>query len=324
MKAPFPYFGGKSTVAGMVWQRFGDAPNYVEPFFGSGAILLSRPDTHERRSETVNDLDGLLANFWRAVQSDPDTVAKWADWPVNENDLHARHAWLVGQKESLRAKLEGDPDYYDAKIAGWWVWGISAWIGGGWCSGKGPWQQVDGQLIHVGDRGINRKRIHVGDRGINRQLIHVGGRGTGVHRPNIDLLGMMRQLSDRLRRVRVACGDWTRIMGTSPTIHQGLTAVFLDPPYSFAERDNGLYTTESDVSGDVRQWALEHGDDPLLRIALCGYDGEHEMPASWDCVKWKAQGGYGGQGSGRGKENMHRERIWFSRHCLPPLQQRLL
>ena len=40
LRAPFPWFGGKSRVAPLVWDRFGDVPNYVEPFFGSGAVLL--------------------------------------------------------------------------------------------------------------------------------------------------------------------------------------------------------------------------------------------------------------------------------------------
>ena len=40
LKAPFPWFGGKSRVADIVWDRFGDVANYVEPFFGSGAVLL--------------------------------------------------------------------------------------------------------------------------------------------------------------------------------------------------------------------------------------------------------------------------------------------
>lgn len=32
---------------------------------------------------------------------------------------------------------------------------------------------------------------------------------------------------------------------------------------------------------------------PGIDIALCGYEGEHDMPTSWDCVEWKARGGYG-------------------------------
>src|SRR3990167_11204338 len=119
IKAPFPYFGGKGQVAGLVWSRFGAVQNVVEPFFGSGAVLFARPDWVPGMTETVNDKDGMISNVWRSLQADPEAVARWVDWPVNENDLHARHAWLVGQREPLTARLEGDPDYYDAKVAGW-------------------------------------------------------------------------------------------------------------------------------------------------------------------------------------------------------------
>ena len=64
LKSPFPYFGGKSRAVGLVWPRFGVVRNYVEPFFGSGAMLLGRPAPWTG-SETVNDADGLLCNFWR-------------------------------------------------------------------------------------------------------------------------------------------------------------------------------------------------------------------------------------------------------------------
>jgi DNA adenine methylase len=113
LTAPFPWFGGKSAVAPAVWAAIGDVPNYVEPFFGSGAVLLGRPAPFSG-NETINDADGLVSNFWRAVQADPESTAHHADHPVNENDLHARHAWLVGELETLRARLEGDPSFYDA------------------------------------------------------------------------------------------------------------------------------------------------------------------------------------------------------------------
>ena len=78
MRAPFPYFGGKSSIADEIWRRLGqDAPNYVEPFAGSLAVLLAR-NPKRIGIETVNDADGLLANFWRAVQADPERVAKYA------------------------------------------------------------------------------------------------------------------------------------------------------------------------------------------------------------------------------------------------------
>lgn len=297
--APFPYFGGKRKVAREVWRRFGDVANFVEPFFGSGAVLLGRPASHQGHIETVNDKDGYVANFWRAVKVEPDAVAEHADWPVNENDLHARHAWLVGQRESLTARLEGDPEYSDAKVAGWWCWGMCAWIGSGFCSGDGPWQQVDGQLVHLGDagRGVNRKR-------------------EGVYE-------WFAALSERLRDVRVCSGDWSRVCGDTPTFKHGITGVFLDPPYDQEIGRAEVYNHEDPVSQAVREWALEAGKNPLMRIALCGYEGEHDMPG-WDCYAWKAHGGYGSQGETTGRDNAHRERIWFSPSCLETPKQAVL
>ena len=71
------------------------------------------------------------------------------------------------------------------------------------------------------------------------------------------------------------------------------------------------------LAGDVYAWALDHGSNPLLRIAVCGYEGEHLFPESWACVSWKANGGYGNQGKQtRGRSNAKLERIWFSPHCI--------
>jgi len=64
-KSPYPFFGGKSRIASAVWQGFGPVRGYVEPFFGSGAVLLNRPQPFEG-TETINDADGLISNFWRA------------------------------------------------------------------------------------------------------------------------------------------------------------------------------------------------------------------------------------------------------------------
>ena len=312
LQAPFPWFGGKAAVAKRVWRRFGKVRNYVEPFFGSGAMLLRRPLPFEG-TETVNDLDGLVANFWRAVQANPQAVARHADWPVNENDLHARHAWLVGRKESLQLRLEGDPDYFDAKIAGWWCWGMCCWIGSGFCSGSGPWGVAEGedgsrQLVHLGNAG----------QGVNRQLVHLGDAGQGDE-PETGVYDWMQALADRLARVRVCCGDWSRVCGPTPTVKQGLTAVFLDPPYAdTAGRTKDLYRKDClGVAHDVRAWCLDRGDDKRIQIALCGYEGEHDelQRHGWTVEAWKACGGYGSQGD-HDNANAKKERIWYSPHCL--------
>ena len=253
--------------------RFGNVPNYVEPFFGSGAVLLGRP--HAPGTETINDLDCMVANFWRALQHEPDAVAEHADNPVNEADQHARHLWLCSQAE-FRERMKTDPEFYDAKIAGWWVWGQSIWIGSGWCARQLP----------------HRKRPHLRNAGtgVHRQLLTSGTR-------RMQLLEYMRALAERLRDVRVCCGDWSRVCGPSVTVKHGITGIFLDPPYSDeAGRDSDIYAQDSGtVAHAVREWAVELGEDPLARIALCSYEGEHDMPTSWECC---------GVEGGR--------RIWFS------------
>jgi len=142
-------------------------------------------------------------------------------------------------------------------------------------------------------------------------LPHLGNAGMG------SIYDYFAHLGARLRRVRVACGDWSRVLGDSVTFRHGVTGILLDPPYGHDERQADLYANDLDVAADVRAWAVEHGDNPLLRIALCGYDGEHEMPAGWTAHRWKARGGYGSQGNGSGRDNAARETIWFSPHCLP-------
>jgi DNA adenine methylase len=191
LDAPFPWFGGKRRVAAEVWRHFAGIRNYVEPFFGSGAVLLRRPFVDG--IETVNDADGYVANFWRAVKHAPDAAAEWADNPVNENDLHARHAWLLQHRDMLPARLEGDPEWYDAKIAGWWCWGICCWIGTGFCSGKGPWHVVDGMLVKPLPTGRGRVRRGTGFQpvslGMWRQEVRLGDAGVGVNRQRVHLGG---------------------------------------------------------------------------------------------------------------------------------------
>lgn len=302
LRAPFPWFGGKSRVAHLVWERFGDVPNYVEPFFGSGAVLLARPhwDTGRGcwrnepfvRKETVNDVDARVSNFWRALAADPGGVAREADWPVHEADLAARHRWLRERHEGLRAEIYADATYFDVQAAGWWLWGLSASI-------ATAWQRHSEQRPAAYGSGNSSQGNHVLP----------------------DPESVLRMLAVRMRDVWSLCGDWSRAVTPSRLKTSGkgvLTAVFLDPPYGTDERGECYAHDEEGVALDARQWAVANGDDPLLRIALCGYEGEYDMPRSWECVAWKATGGFGSRASARGRENAARERIWFSPHCINP------
>ena len=163
LTAPFPWYGGKRRWAPRIWERFGEVGVYVEPFAGSLAVLLHRETPAPR--EIVCDLDGGICNFWRALKADPEAVAYWADWPTIHQDLTARHRWLVQWVVDNRERLQSDPDYCDAKAAGWWVWGISLWIGGGWC-----------QPAYRGKDEAPERRPHVqphsGGEGVSVQAIH--------------------------------------------------------------------------------------------------------------------------------------------------------
>ncbi|MCA9439546.1 MAG: DNA adenine methylase, partial [Candidatus Omnitrophica bacterium] len=277
----------KKSVAPIVWDLLGDSSNFVEPFAGSLAVLLSCPNV--AKYETINDADCLVVNFWRALSFLPEIVADVAAYPVSEADLHARHHWLIEQKMSLREKILADPFYSDPLVAAWWVYGQSIWVGDGWCAKE------------------SNKRPRANRGGIfNLKL-------------RDQLPSHFRSLAERLKHVRILCGDFERVLTPAMTTQLGLTGVFLDPPYSLrADRKEDLYCEDNlEVGHRAFEWAVKSGDDPNMRIVMCGYEGEYEFPDNWGIYPWKANGGMGNQGNGRGRRNAERERLWFSPHCLP-------
>lgn len=339
IKAPFPWFGGKHLAAPYIWGHLGNVENYVEPFAGSLGALLARPGG-AGKIETANDSDGLLSNAWRAIQQDPDGVARHAAQQVNECDLHARHLHLVRARPGLTERLMADPTYYDARLAGWWIWGACAWIGSGWCAGDGPWTEVDGLFVKQGRAprgvGVSRQLPHLSiagagvhrPPGVSRQLPHLSDAGTGVLRhseqePDAMVREWMGALSERLRRTRIACGDWTRVVTRSVTTHchgkRGtlLTGVLLDPPYNDADSSNDVYGTTYDasVADAAWAWAVEHGDNPRMRIVYCAYDDGRTLPDGWTRTPWKAKSGYA---RGRADAGRLREVLYVSPHCLRP------
>ena len=318
LAAPFPYFGGKRRAARAIWREFGDPAGYVEPFAGSAAVLLARPNFEGRRVETINDSDGWLVNTWRAIRLAPAEVAAHAAGPVSEIDYHARLAWLQERRTpELVSWLEGDPEVHDAKAAGWWLYVAACGIGDPW--DPGPWRVIDGHLTdtrelpHLGDagRGVNRELPHLGNagQGVNRELPHLGNAGQG-------LIDYMHALSERLRRVRITCGDWRRVLQPSVTRSgaggDGARAILLDPPYATS---GDLYagTTDMAVAEQVRDWCLTAPD--AYRIILCGYDDEHDelLRHGWDVIDGKSGGG---AGYSTNSANGRRERLWTSPACL--------
>lgn len=295
MKAPFPYFGGKSVVADTIWSRLGTPKQYIEPFFGSGAVLLAAPKPASL--EVVNDLNGFLANFWRAVKHQPVAVAEWADYPVSHIDLGARHVWMMQQRDRLGAELQ-DPNWPgDAQVAGWWLWGQCCWIGSGWCD----WFS---QVPHAGNAG----------RGVQAfgqvPAHHIGGVCSPVRQELNGFLTssgavafrLLTEIAARLERTRIVHGTWDRCLNH----HYGDTdtAVFLDPPY---KGFGAVYGTK-DPAVEVEDWARDNAD---LRICLAGHIGDYDLPG-WDAVPWKRP-----RLTYAGSNTTDQECLWFSPACLP-------
>ena len=310
LAAPFPWFGGKRRAAPLIWAALGDPGGYVEPFAGSAAALLARPAFTGRRVETINDLDGWLVNAWRAIKYDPDATAEHAAGPVTEIDYHARLAWLQARREGLVSWLEGDPETYDAKAAGWWLYVVACGIGDPF--GSGPWSVVDGHLIK-GER-----------RGVNRKLPHLGCAGRGIVR-EANLSAYLRTLATRLARVRITCGDWRRVLSPAASGAKaggdGSLAILLDPPY---DTSPDLYKNTSNtnvgLSEAVGQWC--RSADPDFRIALCGYDTEHDDLLAHGWTKRESKSG-SGSGMSAQRDNGRRERLWLSPACLQTGQDSL-
>lgn len=301
LRAPFPYYGGKGRVADVVWSHLGDPDLYIEPFCGSAAVLLARPSAPGR--ETINDIDGLVSNVWRAIQLAPDEVARVCDWPVSELDLHARHSALIAMAPSLPAQLEADPLWCDPVAAGWWVWGASQWIGGGWC--RTAYRRRPQAAAWNNGRGVHAVR--------QRPEIHAqGGRGVHAEASRDHLSELMRAISHRLRHVRILCGDWRRPIAAPSSLDAGATAwtaIFLDPPYSSdTGRKRGLYRCEAYDSSDVRAAAVALSQRPRTRVALCGLDDEHsDLDAlGWRRHTWRSTGG---------AVTGANEVVWFSPSC---------
>ena len=283
MKAPFPWFGGKSRAAPAVWGALGDVGSYVEPFAGSLAVLLERPAGHTGRGEIVNDLDGMIANFWRAMAWDGDAVARAADWPVIQVDMRARWDDLESRRAGMTERLRADPRWYDAEAAGWWVWGQSASVGANWLHGYDA-------------------RPHAGRQGVHS--------AAGVDR--------LRAVAARMRGVDVWCADWAAPLTDGATSAASTVGVFLDPPYGDS-RAAGCYLEDSpSVHRDVIDWC--RSARPTWRVVVAGYDGEND---ALDAIGWGRRlwvppaGGMAGRADGRGRANRRREVLWCSPACLP-------
>lgn len=72
MKGITKYPGSKWRIADWIISHFPEHHSYLEPFFGSGAVLFNKPRSD---IETINDLDGDVTNLFTWVRDDPERLA---------------------------------------------------------------------------------------------------------------------------------------------------------------------------------------------------------------------------------------------------------
>ncbi|MDO3013211.1 DNA adenine methylase [Mycobacteroides abscessus subsp. abscessus] len=73
VKPPVAYYGAKTSLAPTIVSMFPEHKRYVEPFAGSLAVLLAKP---QAPLEVVNDLDRNLMTFWKVLRDRPTELAR--------------------------------------------------------------------------------------------------------------------------------------------------------------------------------------------------------------------------------------------------------
>jgi DNA adenine methylase len=67
------YPGSKWSLASWIISHFPEHQTYLEPFFGSGAVLFSKKRS---KLETINDLDGEVVNLFRIIRERPEELGR--------------------------------------------------------------------------------------------------------------------------------------------------------------------------------------------------------------------------------------------------------
>ncbi|QYR24305.1 DNA adenine methylase [Paenibacillus sp. sptzw28] len=77
------YPGSKWSMAQWIISHMPPHTTYLEPFFGSGAILFSK---QRSQLETVNDIDGEVVNLFRIIRERPEELANAVRWTPHSRE----------------------------------------------------------------------------------------------------------------------------------------------------------------------------------------------------------------------------------------------
>ena len=100
MKAVLKYPGSKWSIAKWIIGFFPDHHSYLEPFFGSGAVLFNKPRSN---IETVNDLDGNVVNLFEWIRKDPERLAHEIYYTPYARQIHEEAFTAIPEDSFERA-----------------------------------------------------------------------------------------------------------------------------------------------------------------------------------------------------------------------------
>jgi DNA adenine methylase len=131
MRTPLTYYGGKQGLARQIVPLMPAHRVYLEPFAGGAAMLFAKPRAER---ETLNDLDGQIMRFWRALRDSPDELAAAvAMTPYGREEWRAsRDGDVVSDVEAARRLLVNVDQSFSRSRSGWGVPCLG--------DGRGRWQ----------------------------------------------------------------------------------------------------------------------------------------------------------------------------------------
>ena len=222
-----------------------------------------------------------------------------------------RICYIVKYKESLLENIIKDDEYYNVKLAAYWLYYKSCEIG----------------CVELDKINVDRIYESVSSNGIavaRNQLIS----NTGIHSTYNKKIYITKYKLDRLiqwftdietilQNVKIVCADWKRLFNDNTHWQDDSgrkpIGIFFDPPYSADRRS--VYRLDSySVAKEVNEFCLKNANKKTYRIVIAGYEGEHNNLEShgYTKYKWQAHGGYSNLGD---NQNKYKERLWASKAC---------
>ena len=240
MKPLFMWAGGKTKMV-KFYNKSGIMPQrvvqYVEPFFGGGAMFLYVMEHYNPDSAVINDINPSIVNIYNSIKTDLNNF-------LTEVDL-LEAVYLPLSKEG-RKKF-----YYETR-------NLHAYEYESWSKTKEAATLYF--LMKTGFNGIWQCNLNTNGRfGTPSGLLN---QKTAVYDREV-----VRYWNKILQKTTVMCGDWRAVVQKFPDA-EGIF-YFFDPPY------RGSFTSYSQTFSDVDQtdlvtFAKNVGDSS--RVILCNDD----------------------------------------------------